>query len=148
VYYEFLPQGQLNTPLSLLSLLLLHWRLTASAWRHVAERHGKVEYEESVSPPWQHVCSLLCPCTNFWLQTKWLSFHTLITSGDFLLFPQLKMALNGRRFNDTNRVQAKLWDALRATLRTAARSLGSRNKVLGRLLSRGQHWLKASAAVT
>jgi hypothetical protein len=35
---------------------------------------------------------------------------------DFLLFPQLKMALKGRRFNDTNRVQAKLLDALHATL--------------------------------
>lgn len=31
---------------------------------------------------------------------------------DFLLFPQLKIALKGRRFNDTNTVQTKLWDAL------------------------------------
>jgi len=31
---------------------------------------------------------------------------------DFLLFPQLKMALKGTRFNDTNGVHAKLWDAL------------------------------------
>jgi hypothetical protein len=65
------------------------------------------------------------------------------------------MALKGMRFNYTNTIQAKLWDALvwvskgaiRAILRTVARSLGSRNKVLWRLLWRGQHWLKASAAV-
>jgi hypothetical protein len=31
---------------------------------------------------------------------------------DFLLFPHLKMTLKGRRLNNTNKVQAKLWDAL------------------------------------
>lgn len=33
---------------------------------------------------------------------------------DFFLFPQLKMALKGRRFNETTWVQAKLWDELAA----------------------------------
>jgi hypothetical protein len=31
---------------------------------------------------------------------------------DCLLFPQIKMALKGMRFNYTNTIQAKLWDAL------------------------------------
>lgn len=59
--------------------------------------------------------SSLCLCMNCWLTRKWLialpPYSLDLVSCDLFMFPKLKMALKGGRFNDITIVLGKLRDA-------------------------------------
>ena len=90
---------------------LLRWHLTAFAGKCAAKRTWKVEFGFVHHDSAPARCAV---CVNYWVKTKCHSTHTLLArfSTAWLLFPELEIALQGRRFNDVTMIQAKSQDAL------------------------------------
>ena len=90
---------------------LLRWHLTAFAGKCATKRTWKVEFGFVHHDSAPARCAV---CVNYWVKTKCHSTHTLLArfSTAWLLFPELEIALQGRRFNDVTMIQAKSQDAL------------------------------------
>lgn len=88
---------------------LLHWQLRGNVWWNLSEKWNS----DMGSPPWQHTCSL-CFEHEFLANgiVSVVPQHSLCSPEsplcDFFIFPELKVALNGRIFGYATMIQGKL----------------------------------------